>query len=135
MTCRRLVIQGTTERDNTRRTIDGKQAAWVGGQAVGDCIGRAVKIEAAAVIPTAASDEAFSASVFPLLSSSLTAETSYSSTSVTSMSYDAVDMLASAWPLLHMMRRRRLVIREPLSVTTPVELSMANKLPGLEDRL
>ena len=52
--------------------------------------------EAAAVIPTASPEEAFSASVFAVVSSSLIAETSYSSTSVTAMSYDAVDVLASA---------------------------------------
>ena len=52
--------------------------------------------EAEAVIPTAAPEEAFSASVFAVVSSSLIAETLNSSTSVTPMVYDAVEVLVSA---------------------------------------
>ena len=52
--------------------------------------------EAEAVIPTAVPEEASSASVFVPVFVSLIAETLCSSISVTAMSYDAVEVLASA---------------------------------------
>ena len=52
--------------------------------------------DAEAVIPTASPEEASSASVFAPVFVSLIAETSNSSTSVTAMVYDAVEVLVSA---------------------------------------
>ena len=78
--------------------------------------------EAAAV--TARHQMRHSQLIFPLLSSSLTAETSYSSTSVTSMSYDAVDVgVSTCGRYFNGVTCRRLVIQGTNGVMTPVEAS------------